>query len=70
MLAHWKSRKLILASKGNMILLQWCGLVVFLEPTFEEVIVGGEKGLFVLPFFNVKSKSKEISGENLFIEIA
>jgi hypothetical protein len=53
-----------------MILLQWCGLVVFLEPTFEEVIVGGEKGLFVLPFFNVKSKSKEISGENLFIEIA
>jgi hypothetical protein len=42
-----------------MILLQWCGLVVFLEPTIEEVIVGGEeKGLFVLWSFMWKVRQK------------
>ncbi len=49
-----------------MILWQWCGLVVFLEPTFEEAIVGGGKGPTRFMVFYVKSKSIDISGELIY----
>jgi hypothetical protein len=40
--------------------------VVFLEPTFEEAIVGGGKGPTRFMVFYVKSKSIDISGELIY----